>query len=394
MSHPLINRNADLKRLFDDGFEIEILGSNLIVRSVPYVNTKKQVMRGVLVAHLHTNVDQTVAPKENHVVRFAGEFPCDENGVELEKLRHQTQKFSISDDLTTDFSFSNKPPAGYTDHYQLVTTYVGHIAGPAQVIDPDARAETWKVLENKDPAVVFAYADSASSRAGISAITRKLEVGPVGIVGLGGTGSYLLDYLAKTPVSEIHLFDGDLFGSHNAFRAPGAPLIEDLRERLPKVEYFAAIYARMRRGIVPHPVHVTADSVNLLEKLKFVFLCMDAGKAKKAIVEKLEELGISFIDVGMGLTIDDNSSLRGLLRVTTSTLEKRDHVRDQQRIDFNANGDDVYTQNIQIAELNAMNAALAVIKWKKLCGFYGSIKNEHFSAYAIDVDAIVNEDIV
>jgi antirestriction protein ArdC len=26
--------------------------------------------------------------------------------------------------------------------------------------------------------------------------------------------------------------------------------------------------------------------------------------------------------------------------------------------------------NIQIAELNALNAALAVIKWKKLCGFY------------------------
>lgn len=36
---------------------------------------------------------------------------------------------------------------------------------------------------------------------------------------------------------EIHLFDKDLFQQHNAFRGPGAAAIEDLRERLTKVEY-------------------------------------------------------------------------------------------------------------------------------------------------------------
>jgi hypothetical protein len=39
-----------------------------------------------------------------------------------------------------------------------------------------------------------------------------------------------------------------------------------------------------------------------------------------------------------------------------------------------------YDGNIQIAELNSLNAALAVIKWKKLCGFYNDRKAEHFSA--------------
>ena len=33
-------------------------------------------------------------------------------------------------------------------------------------------------------------------------------------------------------------------------------------------------------------------------------------------------------------------------------------------------GDDDYNRNIQIADLNALNAAFAVIKWKKLFGFY------------------------
>ena len=50
---------------------------------------------------------------------------------------------------------------------------------------------------------------------------RKLELGSVAIVGLGGTGSYCTgSLLAKTHVKNIHLFDGDVFEQHCAFRAP------------------------------------------------------------------------------------------------------------------------------------------------------------------------------
>jgi tRNA A37 threonylcarbamoyladenosine dehydratase len=391
MLHPLISRNDDLKRLFDDGFEVEVIGAHLVIRSVPYVNAARQVRRGVLVAKLHLSVNDTTTPTD-HVVMFAGEFPRDEHGAELIKLKHGDAKNAITDDLHTQYTFSNKPPEGYKDHYQLVTTYVANISGPAEVIDPNARAQTWKVLENKDPASVFLYPDTASSRAGITAVTRKLEGGPIAILGIGGSGAYALDLLAKTPVKEIHLFDGDRFGQHNAFRAPGAPSVSELKARQYKVDYFASIYSRMRRGIVPHPFHIDATNASLLEGMEFVFLCMDAGKAKLAVVEKLEELGIPFIDVGMGVTVDDNDSLHGILRVTTSTKDKRNHVRDNQRIDFTGDGENVYAQNIQIADLNALNAALAVLKWKKLRGFYGAIKNEYFSAFVIDVDAIVNED--
>ena len=40
---------------------------------------------------------------------------------------------------------------------------------------------------------MFKYADTASSRAGIAVATAKLEIGKVGIVGVGGSGSYILD---------------------------------------------------------------------------------------------------------------------------------------------------------------------------------------------------------
>lgn len=57
---------------------------------------------------------------------------------------------------------------------------------------------------------VFCYPDTATTRAGIGAATAKLMTERVAIIGLGGTGSYILDLLAKVPIGEIHLFDPDI----------------------------------------------------------------------------------------------------------------------------------------------------------------------------------------
>ena len=80
----------------------------------------------------------------------------------------------------------------------------------------------------------------------------------------------------------------------------------------------------------------------------------------------------------MGVELVDDR-LQGIVRVTASTVDKRDHVRDKKRIGLSGgDADGVYSRNIQIAELNALNAALAVIKWKKLFGFYRDLEKEYF----------------
>src|SRR5262249_18004112 len=145
----------------------------------------------------------------------------------------------------------------------------------------------------------FHYIDTASSRAEITAVSAKLELNKVAIVGLGGTGSYVFDLIVKTPVKEIHLFDGDFFSQHNAFRSPGAASGEELDEKPKKVDYYARIYGKMRRGIVTHPCYLKSENLHELAGMDFVFLCME-GPSKKPVVQKLEELGIAFVDVGMG----------------------------------------------------------------------------------------------
>lgn len=41
-----------------------------------------------------------------------------------------------------------------------------------------------------------------------------------------------VDLLAKTPATEIHLFDGDVFMQHNVFRAPGVLSLAELETQL------------------------------------------------------------------------------------------------------------------------------------------------------------------
>lgn len=386
--------SSDLARLQQEGYAIEVTDGLLLLHHVPYVGRDREVRYGVLVSPLEMNGDVT-APPSNHVARFMGEEPCDEHGTPLEKIINGRGVERLAEEVEVAFSFSSKPlSGGYADYYEKMATYAAILATPARVLDPDATATPFQPPDGQDDQAepVFCYPDTASSRAGIAAITRKLAGQKIAIVGLGGTGSYILDAVAKTPVEQIRVYDGDVFLSHNAFRAPGAPAVELLRGAPSKVDHFAALYGNMHRGIVANLRFLNEDNVAELAGMDFVFIAMDQGAPKRMLVNKLESYGVAFIDVGMGVNEVDGE-LTGQLRVTTSTPYQRRHVHDRQRIPFVDTGDDdAYATNIQIAELNMLNAALAVIKWKKLSGFYLDLDLEHSSIDQIDGNTLINED--
>jgi hypothetical protein len=389
MSPKLINLSPDLKRLQAEGYFIQILGGLLVMRDVPYVNSQRQVRMGSLISTLTIAGDVT-RPPDTHVVHFDGEFPCLPDGTQINQISHQSCITDHGSGVSSKHSFSSKPESGYTDYYHKMTTYAAILAGPATVLKPGVSPRTFRIPEDEENSV-FNYTETASDRVGIGALTGRLTDERVAIIGVGGTGSYILDFLAKTPIREIVLIDGDEFLQHNAFRAPGAPAIEELREAPKKVEYFHAIYSRMRRGIVAHPVAIGAGNLDLLNGITFAFLSMDAGEAKRLVIKKLEATGASFIDVGMGLELVDGS-LGGILRVTSSTPEKRNHVH-EGRVSFVGNGEEnVYSSNIQVAELNALNAVLAIIKWKKIRRFYRDLEFEHHSTYTTDGNILINGD--
>lgn len=395
MSRQLISRSWDLQKLQNEGYELEIRSGFLLVKGVPFVNSRKEVMRGTLVAKLVLAGDKTARP-DDHVAYFAGEHPCNADGTEIAGIKHGTATRPIAEGVVVDHSFSArpKPHDQYPDYYAKMTTYARLLAGPAQLIDPNARPQTFRVVTESAEADTrdspFNYIDSASSRAEIDIVTAKFKkVRRLALVGLGGTGSYVLDLVAKTPVWEIHLYDKDLFLQHNAFRAPGAPSIQELEAQTPKATWFKNIYSKMHSGIVDHPVHIDESNVEELRDMDFVFICVDDGESKKLIVEKLEAFGVPFVDVGLGVRLSEEM-LASTVRVTTSTPSRRDHFRN--RVSFEELGNNEYNRNIQVADLNALSAALAVIKWKKLVGFYQDMKSEHHSQFHTATNLFVNED--
>jgi molybdopterin/thiamine biosynthesis adenylyltransferase len=65
----------------------------------------------------------------------------------------------------------------------------------------------------------------------------------------------------------------------------------------------------MRRRITDHPTAIDATNVDQLQAMSFVFLCLDNGTAKRLSVDRLKESGKSFIDVGMGVELMNNTCL-------------------------------------------------------------------------------------
>ena len=301
----------------------------------------------------------------------------------MDWLMNQRGPVDLGGGLIASCSFSHKPQPTYPDYYDKMTTYADMLLAPAQALDPSVTVRTFPPVATDEAESVFRYLDSASSRSRIGAVSAKLRLQKVVIVGVGGTGSYILDAIAKTEVLEIHLYDDDVLLTHNAFRSPGAASIAELNLAPKKVDYFKSKIDPIRRSVIAHPANVDASNVDELRDASFVFLSLDGGPAKNFIVERLLSFQVPFIDTGMGV-YQVRDSIAGMVRTTLGNAHGADWtVSDEEP--------DEYDQNIQIVELNMLNAALAVIKWKKTIGFYNDLENESSSIYTIDGNHLLNE---
>lgn len=388
MLQELINHSPDLRQLTDEGYNLEYKGGYLLIHHIPYVNSLKEVKMGTLVSSLTLSGNTTQKP-DNHIMHFIGDQPCNENGEVITAITHGEYPQNLGNDIISERSFSNKPANGYENYYEKFNRYAEIISAPAKAINPEVKEKPFLPMKNDyDETNVFQYTDTNSSRANIGFINEKLRNQKIGIVGLGGTGAYILDLVAKTLVQEIHLFDNDVFSTHNAFRSPGAASFDELNSELSKVDYYTRIYSKMHKNILPHKMFLFEGNLNLLLNLDFVFLAIDNNASRKIIAEFLYEKGIPFIDVGLGVDMVGDK-LTSVARV--SSFPKGISVELNERLPIVETKDNVYNSNIQIAELNSLNAVLAVIKWKKIMNFYSDVNLENQSVYCLNANQLTDE---
>lgn len=391
MSLPPISRDPHLVRLANEGFELEVRSTYLLVRSVPYVDAQREVHTdGVLVMKL-AGESSTVPP--DHTAHFIGAFPCTMDGAELVQIKNQSGRQQLTQNLAVDHYFSAKPATPYPNFYEKVTLYVEMISGPARALKPEVNARTFQPMAMSEEESVFRYMDTATTRAGIAVASQRFHGKRLAIVGLGGTGAYVLDQAAKTPVAEIHLYDGDTAYQHNAFRFPGAMSLEELSAAPKKVDYLHGVYSKMRRGVVPHAEMITADNVENLKVFDYVFLCVDKGSARRLVVDALRGTRTQVFDVGMGIHLKEESQqVFGVCRVTA--IDEQHHAHAENCIPMGDPDDEhgIYRNNVQIADLNALNAALAIICWKKACGFYVDLGHTRHMTFTVATGVIAGDE--
>jgi hypothetical protein len=308
--------------------------------------------------------------QEDHQVFFAGSVPYNLDGNPIPNLGGGPVGLTLSEastDVVVQRSFSNKPKATgrFADFFEKVESYVGIISGPAMALF-DVTPYTFRTVETM-PQSVFKFHDTLTSRAEISDLSAKFANDVVAIIGLGGTGSYVLDFVAKTPVREIRAFDIDDFHVHNAFRSPGRLQEDELGKH--KAGVYQDRYDNFRTGLAIRKKFIDASCGADFEGVTFAFVCVDKGSSRAGIFELLISRGIPFIDVGMGLRRKDGV-LNGMLRTTYYSAHDAGKVREKGLAELTDSPNDIYRTNIQIGELNALNASLAVIKFKQLRGFY------------------------
>lgn len=385
----VISHNPCLKKLHDEGFKIEARGGRLFVYHLPYLNSKRTVCDGTLMMPLPQS-GLTVSINNDHKAYWIGEEPYGFDGKPLYFINPSVPKQSLGNGEFTNYSFSRMPNNGmYPDFYAKVTAYADSICAPAE------RADSLACLRIKESTMpseyvedsVFLYPDTNSSRAGITGLNDVFKEMKVGIIGVGGTGSYILDKVAKTEVKEIHLYDDDILCNHNAFRAPGAISADVLEKKPLKVDYFTSEYSKMRRGIFSHPEKISTNNARLLDDLDFAFICVDSKVAREQISAALIERGIPFIDSGIGAKIV-NGRIMGVVRTTISFGDKFRHLKHE----FNSDGasEDIYASNIQISEINSFAADMAVVRWKRLVRYYADRSLDLNSVYSIDMNSIIN----
>ncbi len=371
MFQRLASRNEDLRRLGEKGYAVAVDGAHLIIRDIPYLDSTGALQWAAFVAKL-VFVDDVRVQQDDHQIYFSGTTPHNIDGSTVANLGggpHQLILGSNSIDVVVQRSFSNKPrTAGkFENFFDKVESYVALIAGPA-MSKCNASPYTFRVIEADQAPSVFKFQDTLTSRAEITELSLKFSDEVVAIIGLGGTGGYVLDFIVKTPVKEIRGFDVDPFHVHNAFRAPGRLVCEELGRS--KAEVHTDRYANFRKGLNLQSKMLDSSSATDLDGVTFAFVCVDKGSSRAEIFEMLIAKGIPFIDVGMGPSISKDGPIKGMLRTTYYPADRAAELRADGHAEMQDAPEGIYRTNIQIAELNALNAAIAVIRFKQLRGFY------------------------
>lgn len=386
----LASRNPFIEKLVKQGYDVGFINAHLVIFGVPYLNAAGELKYLDMISPLDLREGSLIDRPSDHKVYFAGEIPCNIDGQKISANCGDEPRMVSSEIVGNKFLSSKKQGlVPYDSIEEKITQYLDVISPPATHKYPDATPRRALKKYQETAPSPLKFPDTLSAREGMVELSHKLCGCKVAIIGCGGTGSYVLDYVAKTHLEEIHLFDDDIVHVHTLFRLPG--VYGEKHLGMPKVEALTETYAHFHGGIKPHVERVDLNNIACLTEFDFVFVCVDDGPSRQAITHACHNASVPFVDVGMGLN-KGASGLYGFVRTAGGDCGDFDHLNGTPYLPAQNAHDEEYRNQPQIAELNALNAAIAVIRFKQHMGFFDRLTDSHavvFDVAGVSMDAAV-----
>lgn len=377
----LASRNPFIDKLVKQGYDVGVINAHLVIFGVPYLNSAGELKYLDLISPLDLREEFLIDRPSDHKVYFSGEIPCNLDGQQIRAGTSEEAR-TVSDQIVGNRMLSSKPEGmrQYVSIEEKINQYLALISSPAihKYSDVTPRRALTKHLEAALSPLKFP--DALSAREGLVELSHRLRERKVAIIGCGGTGAYVLDYVAKTHLEEIHLFDDDIVHVHTLFRLPG--VYGEKHLGLPKVEVLTEAYGHFHSGIKAHVERVDQNNIACLAGFDFVFVCVDDGPSRQMIAQACHGASVPFVDVGMGLNKGANG-LYGFVRTAGGELGDFDKLNGTQYLPAQNAHDQDYRNQPQIAELNALNAAMAVIRFKQQMGFFDRLTDSHAAVFDV-----------
>ena len=354
------------------GWTIEVGQNRISVREVPY--RKKDGEAGTCQVLVETQDDGLTmkAPENGSGASHAAVLI----GVSQGRA-HQATGEPVGNVLWTDNTnqcvISIKRDEGeYLNAWHALFVYTATVAGEVGLEERDQVERIFKFeIDGEDSREMRAWRNRARGQR-------------VAIVGLGGVGLWILDLMSKTYVNEIRIWDGDAIEGRNLLRAPGWASQDAIGKN--KAQYFGEHYQQMRKGITIHAEYWQADDhSDAFQDLDFVFVAIDKEETRTALCERLEQMRIPFIDVGMGIELK-KGQVRGSCQVF---LTGEDPGRWRIGIPTVEGAGEKDYYDLQLADMGALNAALAVGTWRRHIGQYEAEEKDWLIRYLMESNDLI-----
>ena len=369
MSAILTSHDGGLDRVVQAGLDYTIEGDTLTVGPIPYRLPDGSVGHGQLICHLEREGERLRAPSDHTVGWVADEEPHTKSGEVLEGLIHQHDAQGWPNGITSRCGMSRKRhDGGYSDYGEKMLAYARLIARET--------GSSWR-RESLGSGVVnegnnMVDQETGLTRSAIGDMDQLFAREKLAVIGAGGTGGFIVDMIAKCNVASIDIYDDDVVSQHTQLRWPGIVNRGVVEEHKNKAEYLAQIYAsRTNKNIKGHPLRVRRQYLTYFQNMTMVFVAVDRGADRREILTGLTELGVNFIDCGIDLR-RQTDGLTASARVVRSACDDDRGKRLElvEKTPHKDVGEGMYEAAVQTAEINALNATMAVIAWKQGIGFY------------------------